>query len=118
MASAVTGIMTRRMAGFDGVGGSSQKFLKIHGIRIDRKRSFILMVVSVRIIVTVHPITVVIPIPPAVLWIVLTALLVLPAEGFFRHLPEGSGDLIMKITFGRLDVTIPRFLLNIEYDLF
>ena len=79
----MAGIMTRRMTGFDAIGGSSEEFLKIHCIGIYWQGGFIIMVVSVRIILAMHSIAVVIPIPPAVLWIALAALAVFRAKGFF-----------------------------------
>ena len=83
MARAMAGIMTRCMTGFDAIGCTTEEFLKIHCVGIYWQGGLVIMVVSVRIILAVHSVTVVIPIPPTVLWIVLAAFAVFPAERFF-----------------------------------
>ena len=61
----MAGIVTSSMAGIDSLGRKSKKFLRGYYVRIDRQGRFKLMLISGGIIAMMHPLLIVIPVPPA-----------------------------------------------------
>ncbi len=65
---------TGGMAGIYSLNRASQELLVVHDIGIDGQGGFKLVVEAMGIVLAVHAVTEVVPIPPAVNWIIQPAL--------------------------------------------